>query len=153
VQDVVNLVGPLLQSYHPARLALEHLQAPRFQYAAADVQSQLAHLVPAGFLTSTPWEWLRHYPRYLKAIAQRLEKLTSDGLLRDQRNFELIAPRWEAYLERAERQRQQDLFDAELEHYRWMLEEYRVSLFAQKLGTSLTVSEKRLDEQWSKVAV
>jgi ATP-dependent helicase HrpA len=47
--------------------------------------------------------------------------------------------------------RQQQRFDPELEHYRWMLEEFRVSLFAQKLGTSLTVSEKRLDEQWAKV--
>jgi ATP-dependent helicase HrpA len=152
VQDVVALVGPLLEAYHQARLAVEQLQAPRFQYAATDVQSQLEHLVPAGFLTETPWDWLQHYSRYLRAIVQRLEKLSSDGLSRDQRNYELIAPRWKAYLERAERHREQEIFDLELKRYRWMLEEYRVSLFAQKLGTALPVSEKRLEELWSKVS-
>jgi ATP-dependent helicase HrpA len=151
VQDVTQLIGPLLETYHQARVALEQTIAPRFQYAVADVESQLAHLMPGGFLTATPWSWLQHFPRYLRAVRQRLEKLTSDGLLRDQRSQELIAPRWRACLARAEQQSQNDFFDPALIQYRWMLEEYRVSLFAQKLGTSLTVSEKRLDEQWSKV--
>jgi ATP-dependent helicase HrpA len=153
VQDVTNLAGPLLEAYHQARVALEQTVAPRFQYAVVDIRSQLDHLVSGGFLTLTPWEWLLHYPRYLRAIRQRLEKLTSDGLLRDQRSCGLLARRLRAYEQRVESHRQQDLVDPELLHYRWMLEEYRVSLFAQKLGTSLTVSEKRLDEQWDKVVM
>jgi ATP-dependent helicase HrpA len=151
VQDVTQLISPLLEAYHQARVALEQTIAPRFQYAVADVQFQLEHLVPTRFLTATPWEWLLHYPRYLRAIRQRLDKLTSDGLMRDQRTYELLTPRWHVYWARAEQQRQHEVFDPELARYRWMLEEYRVSLFAQKLGTSLTVSEKRLDEQWSKL--
>jgi ATP-dependent helicase HrpA len=150
-QDVAQLLGPLMKGVHEARLAVERATAPRFADAVADVREQLEWLLPAGFLLSTPAPWLVHLPRYLRAIVARLEKLTSDGLVRDQKNQQLLAPRWRRFRELAEAYRQQERFDPELEQYRWMLEEYRVSLFAQKLGTSLTVSEKRLDEQWARI--
>ena len=150
-QDVAKLLGPLLQTYHAARLALERAAAPNWRAAVADLREQVELLTAPGFLTSTPWAWLAHFPRFFRGMQVRLEKLTSDGLLRDRKNQELFQPRWRSYVELAEQHRLQDLLDVELDHYRWMLEEYRISLFAQKLGTSLPVSEKRLDEQWSKV--
>ena len=65
--------------------------------------------------------------------------------------FQEFQPRWQLYLEQARHQQSQGIFDPELMHLRWMLEEYRVSLFAQKLGTAIPVSPKRLEQQWAKL--
>ena len=152
VQEVLELAGPLWEDHHQARLALEEAAATtKFQHALADVGQQLDWLTGPDFLTSTPWPWLRHYPRYFRAIPLRLDALGGGGLARDRRNTEEIRRRWQVYLDRAREHEQLGIDDPELAHYRWMLEEYRVSLFAQRLGTSLAVSGKRLDEQWSKV--
>jgi ATP-dependent helicase HrpA len=70
---------------------------------------------------------------------------------RDLEKHQDIQPRWQLYLERARQQQSQGIVDPELLHLRWMLEEYRVSLFAQKLGTAIPVSPKRLEQQWAKV--
>jgi ATP-dependent helicase HrpA len=150
VQDLTKLLLPMFQTYHEVRLALEGRQPAGWQYAVDDLRGQLAALVPNGFLTATPWEWLQHYPRYLKAMALRLNKLSS-GLARDRQQHALVAPRQEAYQTKAEQNRKTGTAEAELDHYRWMLEELRVSLFAQELGTSLTVSPQRLDKQWEKI--
>ncbi len=151
VQEVAKLAGPLFEAYHQARLDLQQLTASQWQYAVEDIQGQLDGLVGPSFLTSTPWPWLRHYPRYFRAIIARLDKLRSGGLRRDRHNCEQIAARRQAYLDRARKHQDMCIVDPELTHYRWMLEEYRVSLFAQQLGTSLPVSAKRLDRQWAKI--
>ena len=104
---------------------------------------------PQSF-AKTPWDWLRQYPRYFRAICRRLENLPS-GVPRDWKTFQEFQPRWKLYLEQARHQQTQGIFDPELIHMRWMLEEYRVSLFAQKLGTAIPVSPKRLDQQWAKL--
>jgi ATP-dependent helicase HrpA len=152
VQEVAGVAAPLLESYHQARLALEQAKAATWQYAIDDARDQLARLVGPRFLVETPWPWLRHLPRFLRAVRFRLDNLGGGGLARDRRNFEEFSPRWQAYLERAEQHAARGLLDPELLHFRWMLEEYRVSLFAQKLGTSLPVSAKRLDRQWMLVS-
>jgi ATP-dependent helicase HrpA len=72
------------------------------------------------------------------------------GLARDQKNFAEFQPHWESYLKRQKEHAALGLFDPELEYFRWMLEEFRVSLYAQKLGTAIPVSAKRLDAQWAK---
>lgn len=151
VQEVAALMLPLLEELHQARLALEHTSA-KWQYAIDDVREQLDLLTGPGFLTATPWEWLRHYPRYLRAMRQRLESLPGGSLARDQRAFyEELQPRWQSCFDRLRQHHETGVHDPELIQYRWMLEEFRVSLFAQKLGTSLSVSGKRLDQQWAKV--
>jgi ATP-dependent helicase HrpA len=106
--------------------------------------------LPPGFLSSTPWEWLAHYPRFLKGMSLRLRKLGGGGLARDREAQAIIHHHWQAYREAAERQRKEGVENAELVLYRWMIEELRVSLFAQELGTSLPVSPKRLEKQWEK---
>jgi ATP-dependent helicase HrpA len=106
-------------------------------------------LLQPNFLTVQPWEWLQHFPRYLKAISLRLKKL-STALARDKTNYDLIAPRVKAWKERVARPFTTDAEHEQLSLYRWMLEELRVSLFAQELGTSIAVSPKKLDNQWEK---
>jgi ATP-dependent helicase HrpA len=152
VQEVAALAGPLFEQYHRARLVVDEATAPLFQHAVADVQTQLDDLVGPDFLTATPWKWLTQFPRYFRAIQLRFDKLRSGSLDRDRRHTEEIAARVAAFRERTEQHPEPTVPDLELIHYRWMLEEYRVSLFAQELGTSLPVSAKRLDRQWAKIS-
>lgn len=98
-----------------------------------------------------PYEWLRHYPRYLRAAEARLEKLMNAGAARDERQAAELAPWWRAYIETADRRRPADPPDPALERFRWMLEEMRVSLFAQELRTSIPVSSARLEKAWAEV--
>lgn len=111
-----------------------------------DVKDQLYALVYPGFLNELSLEELRQYPRYLKAIAKRLDRLTGD-----------------THKDRALRLQVQSLWDeykkalakygasTELNEFRWMLEEFRVSLFAQDLGTAYPVSEKRLAKRFNEI--
>jgi ATP-dependent helicase HrpA len=113
---------------------------------AADARSQLSWLVPAGFLLVTPWEQLREFPRYLQAIEQRLEKAARDPK-RDAQLAAEVAPLESRYREqvKAERGQRPPGEDA----FRWLLEEFRVSLFAQQLRTRVPVSARRLAEAWA----
>ncbi|MEK6234269.1 MAG: DUF3418 domain-containing protein, partial [Planctomycetales bacterium] len=144
LQEVASLMTPLAADYHRVRLALENRRPERVQYAVEDVQSQFARLTEGEFLTETPWDWLLQYPRYFYAIAARLEKLSSTSADRDQRACREVQARCSACEDRAARHRERGVHDPQLIRYRWMLEEYRVSLFAQELGTFITVSAKRL---------
>ncbi|MCF6782846.1 ATP-dependent RNA helicase HrpA [Stutzerimonas stutzeri] len=118
--------------------------------ALNDIKAQLANLVYPGFVRETPAEWLREYPRYLKAVEQRFEKIGAQ-LQRDRVWSGELAGYWEQYQARLHKHQQEGKRDPELSQYRWMLEEYRVSLWAQQLGTKMPVSDKRLNKQWSQV--
>jgi len=118
--------------------------------ALNDIKAQLASLVYPGFVRDTPLEWLKEYPRYLKAIEQRFDKLGGQ-VQRDRVWSGELAGLWEQYRARAAKHGQEGKRDANLALYRWMLEEYRVSLWAQQLGTRMPVSDKRLNKQWSQV--
>jgi ATP-dependent helicase HrpA len=118
--------------------------------ALNDIKQQLANLVYAGFVRETPGEWLKEIPRYLKAIEQRLDKVGAQ-VQRDRVWTGELSGYWQQYQARAAKHAQEGKRDPELTLYRWMLEEYRVSLFAQQLGTKMAVSDKRLSKQWSQV--
>ncbi|OCX91771.1 MAG: ATP-dependent RNA helicase HrpA [Pseudomonas sp. CO183] len=118
--------------------------------ALNDIKAQLGNLVYPGFVRETPADWLKEYPRYLKAIEQRFEKIGAQ-LQRDRVWSGELAGYWEQYQARLKKHLQEGKRDAELALYRWMLEEYRVSLWAQQLGTKMAVSDKRLNKQWSQV--
>ena len=119
------------------------------QYALDEIRDQLARLGPPRTLCTTRPGYVR--PRLLRRSGVRLDALTGGGIEKDHERYEEFLPRWKAYLDRREQHGPQCDSDAELVRYRWMLEEYRVSLFAQKLGTSVPVSAKRLEQQWAKV--
>ena len=111
-----------------------------------DVQAQLARLMPKRFLVRTPWLQLAHLPRYLKAVTLRLDKLRSDPL-RDTVRLAELRPIEQRFLRLLVDRK--GVVDARLEEFRWLLEELRVSLFAQELRTPQPVSVKRLEKAWS----
>ncbi|MDY0936945.1 ATP-dependent RNA helicase HrpA [Pseudomonas viridiflava] len=118
--------------------------------ALNDIKAQLGKLVYPGFVRETPAQWLKELPRYLKAIEMRLEKLP--GQVQKDRVWSIeLAGLWAQYQARADKHRQEGKRDPELAVYRWWMEEYRVSLFAQQLGTKMPVSDKRLSKQWAVV--
>ncbi len=118
--------------------------------ALNDIKQQLGNLVYPGFVRDTPAAWLKEMPRLLKAVELRLEKLPSQ-VQKDRVWSGELANLWSQYQARLNKHGQEGKRDPQLEVYRWLLEEYRVSLFAQQLGTKVPVSDKRLSKQWSAV--
>jgi len=118
--------------------------------ALNDIKQQLSQLVYSGFVRETPGLWLKELPRYLKAIELRLEKLPAQ-VQKDRVWSSELGGLWSQYQTRAAKHAQEGKRDPQLELYRWWLEEYRVSLFAQQLGTRAPISDKRLSKQWSQV--
>lgn len=148
VQEVIQQVGPLLSAYTEARRAVENCRLPFAQTAVADCRQQLASLTEAGFLASVPWDWLQQFPRYFQAIVARIQKLSTGGQSRDQKAMSEIEPRWRRLAARLEQAKAQNIRTAQLDTCRWMLEELRVSLFAQELRTAITISPQRWDKQF-----
>ena len=89
---------------------------------------------------------LAQYPRYLEAIDKRLDALELDPRRDVQRQSE-IDPWWQHYLDYLAEGKP---YTPELDDYRWLVEEYRVQVFAQQLGTAEKVSKKRLEEAWAR---
>jgi ATP-dependent helicase HrpA len=153
VQEVASVLAPLLDAYEEASVELRRSRAVLPEASAADIDRQMADLLQDDFLVDTPWQWLKHVPRYLRGVALRIEKIRSGHAPRDLRALEELAPhtaRLNAYNDRIGDQADPD---DEVVQYRWMLEEFRVSLFAQELGTSLKVSSQRLDRQWEEIGM
>ncbi len=113
--------------------------------AQKDVREQLSYLVHPGFVSATPADWLPELPRFLRAAGLRLERFPRDPSKDQQRAASITIP-WNRCLERLQTQDSAPEFI----RYRWLVEEYRVSLFAQDLGTSCPVSEARLNAQWNR---
>jgi ATP-dependent helicase HrpA len=144
--EVARLALTILQEYAAAvRKAKDTKGAPE---AVADVQQQLQRLVPKSFLAAAPWPQLAHFARYLKAIVLRLDKHRVDPA-RDAAKLAELRPQEQRYWRLvAERKGQ---VDARMQELRWLLEELRVSFFAQELRTPQPVSTKRLDKLWAQI--
>jgi ATP-dependent helicase HrpA len=111
--------------------------------ALSDIKNQLGGLVYRGFVTNNGWKRLSDTLRYLQAIERRLEKLATDPH-RDRAQMlrvEQVQQAWQQWLNKLPPKRQQD---EEVKEVRWMIEELRVSLFAQQLGTPYPISDKRI---------
>ena len=142
---VVECVRAILQAWRPARAELARVRPHLSAEVCADIEAQLAALLPADFITRTAEPWLAQLPRYLAALRRRLERLPA-AAGRDAALARRIAPFTHAWHELAAR-RTHALAAPLLAQYRWMLEEFRVSLYAQELKTLMPVSEQRLAEQ------
>ncbi|WP_408531856.1 ATP-dependent RNA helicase HrpA [Paraburkholderia fungorum] len=142
-QEISRLVGQILSEYASATKKL--VQAKSFTAAYADMQNQLDGLIGKRFVVDTPYPQLAHFPRYLKGIALRVDKLKADSA-RDARQFAEFHPLLQSY-QRAVAQRG-GVLDPRLSEFRWLLEELRISLFAQELRTPMPVSVKRLYKVW-----
>lgn len=147
LERVAADAGATLAALHAVSRLLGQNWPDRFQPAVRDVRQQVAALVPPDFVLSTPPAWRGHLPRFLRAAEARLKKLAGTTGARDAEFSAVIRPLWQRYLDAVARKpRLAELPDADL--YRWMVEELRVSLFAQELKTSIPISPARLDKQW-----
>jgi len=146
-QEVARLAGTVLTEYAAALRKLKDSRPPKD--VADDVQAQLQRLVPKRFVSAAPYGQLQHYPRYLKAIVLRLDKQRADPT-RDAQRLAELRPLEQRYVRRLADLKGQH--DARLDEYRWLLEELRVSFFAQELRTPQPVSVKRLDKAWAQLS-
>ncbi len=112
------------------------------RHAIEDIRQQLDRLFAPRFLVETPKQWLLEYPRYLDAIEYRLDKMRG-ALGRDKDSTAEIQS-----FESRVFDNKDSIIASDMQQFRWMLEEYRVSLFAQPLGTKVPVSAKRLEREW-----
>ncbi|MDB5915177.1 MAG: hprA [Ramlibacter sp.] len=144
--EVARLAGTILVEYAAAVRKIKDTKI--VPEATADAAQQLQKLVPRRFLAATPWSRLQHLPRYLKAIVLRLDKLRADPA-RDASRLAELKPQetrfWRLLAER------KGVMDERMEDLRWLLEELRVSFFAQELRTPQPVSVKRLEKVWSQL--
>jgi ATP-dependent helicase HrpA len=144
---------PVLADFDPSQVRelkdLARLQTSNMAYreAVEDIRAHLGQLVYPGFARHAPFAQLKHFPRYLKAIRLRLERLKQAPGKDAQRAAE-FAPLWQAYCRRREAV---SAPDQALENFRWLLEELRVSLFAQELKTAVPVSVARAEKAWKDV--
>lgn len=137
---------PALKQYTAIRKRLGKGVALDWMSAFEDINDQLAHLVFAGFISYMPAP--KHLRRYLDAVAQRLQKLAQADVAQDKARMQQVEPWWHAYKKRAERAvRRGEVADGLIE-FRWLVEEFRVQVFAQPLGTAVKVSPKRLQAAW-----
>ncbi len=144
--EVARLAGVILIEFAAATRKIKDTKnAPE---ATADCSQQLQRLVPKRFLALTPWTQLQHYARYLKAIVLRLDKWRADPA-RDVAKVLELKPQEQRYWRLvAERK---GVVDDRMLEFRWLLEELRVSFFAQELRTPQPVSVKRLDKAWAQL--
>jgi len=145
-QEVARCAATVLAEHAAAQRKLKDSRPTK--EVTDDIAAQLQRLVPRRFLAETPWPQLQHLPRYLKAVVLRLDKLRTDPA-RDAARLAELRPLEQRWLRRvAERK---GTPDARLVEFRWLLEELRVSLFAQELRTPQPVSVKRLERVWAQV--
>jgi len=144
--EVARLAAVILAEYAlAARKIKDTKNAPE---VTQDAAQQLARLVPKRFLSVTPWASLHHFTRYLKAITARLDKYRADPA-RDAARLKELQPLEQRYARLlAERK---GVVDERLQEFRWLLEELRVSFFAQELRTPQPVSVKRLEKAWAQL--
>ncbi len=149
-QEIARIAGEILTEHQSVRAKLNQPAYAAWPRALADMRAQLRELLPPGFLASVPFDRLKHYPRYLKAIAMRLDKIASNPE-RDANWQQQLARYWQTYQSRLVADRARGVRDAKLEEMRWMLEELRVSLWAQQLKTPYPVSFKRVEKYWGEL--
>ncbi|WP_093380583.1 ATP-dependent RNA helicase HrpA [Variovorax sp. OV329] len=144
--EVARLAGVVLGEYATAARKIKDTKIQ--PEATQDAAQQLQRLVGKRFVADTPWIALQHFARYLKAITLRLDKLRADPA-RDASKLAELKPQEQRYWRLvAERK---GVVDERMSEFRWLLEELRVSFFAQELRTPQPVSIKRLDKAWAQL--
>lgn len=139
--EAASCVQEIMAVYAELKTALEkiNINNPLYQ----DINEQLTVLIYSGFIRFTPLHQLKAIPRYLKAIRFRLDKM--DTNLQKIQEVNRYAVR---YWKEVEKKAQKDMVYPEQDSYRWALEEFRVSVFAQQLKTAYPISAKRMEKMW-----
>jgi len=150
--DVCALAEKVLTQYQAIRLRLADITQINWMTSVMDMTEHLDSLVFRGFLQQVPYRRLREYPRYLKALEARAEKLEY-AAGKDQQRMREMAAVQKKWRERSALARGAGRRDARLDEIRWMLEELRVSFFAQRIGTAFPVSVKRIEGRWRELGL
>lgn len=144
--EVIPVIKQILQSYHQLNKKMKQQNQLAFALAVGDIKQQVNELMPKGFLGTVEYDWLKQYPKYFKAMMLRLDKL--QGNLQKDKLTQLKVAQWHEQYQAlcAQLPASLDCFE-QVKILNWMIQEYRVSLFAQELGTSMPVSDKRWKAQ------
>jgi len=145
-----TIVDRVLAEYHQLMQQMKKNKSRVSSDAWQDINDQLKYLIYDGFVVETDKTWLLRLPVYLRAINKRIEKFSSTPE-RDQSQRLQLSPLWEHCKSHFDKQALQKMTNLEFEKFRWMVEEMRVSFFAQELKTAFPVSIKRLKDQWEQV--
>ena len=142
-QEIARLVGAVLAEYQALQKSLPGFKA--HGQALQDIRAQCEWMLGKEWIARTPYERLQHVPRYIKAINVRLEKLRANPPRDAQQlaQMQSLQQAWQRKLSA-----QQGDVDARVVDFGWLLQELRVSLFAQELKTPVIVSAKRLQKMW-----
>ncbi|NEX20023.1 ATP-dependent RNA helicase HrpA [Thiorhodococcus mannitoliphagus] len=151
-KEVSALVGEILDVYQALRKRLANITQVNWMPSVMDIRDHLDTLVFRGFAQSVPYARLKDYPRYLKAVSQRIDRL-AHAPSRDRQWMAEMADIQARWRERAQAARSVGRQDPRLDEIRWLLEELRVSLFAQQLGTATPVSVKRIRTRWKELGL
>ena len=150
--EALTLAAEILGLYQQLRKRLSSSTQINWMDSLADARQQLQRLVFHGFLQHTPYARLQQFPRYLRALLLRLEKL-QQAAARDQqllREMQGLYRQWQQWDEKC---LQSGKADPRIDELRWLFEELRVSLFAQQLGTDAPVSLKRIEKRWKELGL
>ena len=147
-QFIKQLSG-ILDTYHQLKKKLKN---PPLNWldAMTDIQDQLNNLMHKDFVLNTRQSNLDNFSRYLRAIEKRLEKI-QDNPERDRKYRLEISSLWDEYKKRENALLKSNQHSEQLQQYRWLLEEYRISLFAQEIKTLSPISAKRLRKVWNEI--
>jgi ATP-dependent helicase HrpA len=141
--DVVTWAEEILRGAHEARMRLDALRSPALEPAVVDVRAQLDGLIAPSFLTTAGAGRLPAIARYVKAVGRRLDKLTENAG-RDAQQMAVVHRVQDAYARALSSLPPEARVGSAAREIRWQLEELRVSLFAQTIGTPTPVSERRI---------
>ncbi|MFN0318013.1 MAG: ATP-dependent RNA helicase HrpA, partial [Burkholderiales bacterium] len=148
--ELCRLANEIFTVYQEVRAKLNTPSPQAWHKTLNDIRAQIKELIPSGFLANVPLPRMRHYPRYLKAMLFRIGKIASNPA-KDIQWLQEIARFWQMYRVRLDENRIRGIHDPRVEEFRWMLEELRVSLWAQQLKTPFPVSFKRMEKYWSEI--
>ena len=149
-ESAFRLLSAIAAEYHALSQRIAALPKSLRTFGA-DIAAQRDRLVAPGFFAATPWSQLVHIPRYLRALDRRVAKYPENPA-RDAKHAQAIARLGERYREREQALRVAGGRDPALEAFRWLIEELKVSLFAQELRTPSPVSYKRLEKAWKELS-
>ncbi len=139
-----------LKEFQHVAMQLSQPMPANWDPALKDIKIQLGGLLAKGFVRNTPHYARGHLARYVSGAGVRIRRLANGGITRDQRAQGELSMFLGKYAQVAKDHLARQIVDPELLRLRWMIEEYRVSVFAQDLGTSVPVSMVRLEEQLGK---
>jgi ATP-dependent helicase HrpA len=143
--SIANKAGKIaleiMELYGTVKTQLKRLKAN--DPMVKDINEQLDFLIYAGFIRNTPYQQLKAIPRYLKAIQYRLDKLDNNP-----QKIQEVSRYSTRFWKDIEKKAKKDIVIPEQDPFRWAIEEFRVSLFAQQLKTAYPISAKRMDKAW-----